>query len=120
MATKLNPLSRDLGNALLARHKQICHGFAGKPEDLISDAVISYKALLGVIGAPETLAKSIGGYLNKLAVWSREKNLPPINSLAVNGASGTPGAGYYIAPGCGDWDQEIRDCIACKNYPAII
>jgi hypothetical protein len=110
---KMNPLSYDLGNALLTRHGRICSKYTGGattvPEDLIDEAILSYKALLREVGAPESLAE-----------WCKVRNLPPINALAVNAKHKRPGTGYYTAPGCGDWDQEVRECIACKRYPASI
>ena len=121
----MNPLFYDLGDALLTRHSQICLKFTGKPEDVSEDlkgeAIISYKELLDVIGAPESLAVSIGRYLGELAEWCQERDLPPINALAVNGKFEKPGAGYYIASGCGEnWEREVRDCIAYKKYPPKI
>jgi hypothetical protein len=122
---RMNPLSYDLGNALLARHRQICVGFKGSysdvPEDLIAKAIIPYKLLLRDIGAPESLAPGIGSYLVELAEWCTAQNLPPINALAVNGQTLRPGTGYYLAPGCGEnWDREVRECIACQSYPSKI
>jgi hypothetical protein len=121
---KMNPLAREIGNALLVRHKQLCSDFTGNSkavnEDRIRDATISYTELLRVVGAPKTLARSIGEYLEEVAAWCRDRNLPPVNALAVNGQFGRPGSGYYTAPGCGDWDQEVRDCIACRRYPPSI
>jgi hypothetical protein len=120
----MNPLSYDLGDALLARHRLICSKFtvtaATVSERQIEEAIISYKALLGSIGAPESLAEGIGNYLLELAEWCKAKNLPPINALAVNGKFQRPGTGYYTAPGCGNWDQEVRDCIACRRYPVSL
>lgn len=122
---KMNPLSYDLGNALLARQRDICSNFTGSYSDvsdeLVEKAVISYKALLGVIGAPESLAESIGRYLVELAAWCECRGLPPINALAVSGETRRPGTGYYLAPGCGkNWDCEVRECIACRSYPREI
>ena len=124
MAKKaMNPLSKDLGNALLARHRDICSDFTGTaetvPPELIKKAILSYTELLRRIGAPESLAQGIGRYLEEVAAWcaSQPKPLPPINALAVNGDFDRPGPGYYTAPGCGDWDLEVRQCIACRSYP---
>jgi len=122
---KMNPLCYDLGNALLARQREICSTFEGSWEQVLEDlkqkAIIAYKPLLKVIGAPESLAEGIGQYLYPLAEWCQDRGLPPINSLAVNGTTRVPGVGYYSAPGCGEkWEQEVRECIACKDYPAEI
>ena len=123
---KMNPLSYDLGNALLARHREICTRFKGRQpkdvsESLVDEAVIPYKSLLVVIGAPTSLAEGIGWYLEELARWCESRGLPPINALAVNGQTRRPGAGYYSAPGCGEnWEREVRECIASRSYPQEI
>jgi hypothetical protein len=121
----MNPLSIDLGNGLLARHKRLCSTFKGSAKDvspdLIEEATIGYTRLLAQIGAPESLARCIGPYLEEVAAWCQTKNLPPINALAINESFGTPGAGYYTAPGShGDWESEVRETIACKGYPPSI
>lgn len=122
---KMNPLSIDLGDALLARHQQICGGFTGSadavPDELIRKATISYKALLITIGAPGSLAESIGTYLGEVAEWCDARSLPPINTLAINAALGMPGPGYFTAAGASDkWEDDVRNCIACKGYPPRI
>jgi hypothetical protein len=121
---KMNPLSYDLGNALLERHRRICSKFTGSAEDvsetIIEEAIIAYKQLLREIGAPESLTETIGRYLGPLAEWCQVRNLPPINALAVNSQLQRPGPGYYVAPGCGDWDREVKECIACKRYPDAV
>lgn len=120
----MNPLSYDLGRALLARHRAKCSRFVGAPADvpesLILDAIISYGDLLRSVRAPESLAQGIGNYLAELAEWCQAHGLPPINALAVNRDLQKPGAGYFLAPGCGDWDLEVRECIACRSYPERI
>jgi hypothetical protein len=122
---KMNPLSYDLGNALLGRHRDLCSKFTGNysdvPESLVEEATISYRSLLQNIRAPESLAEGIGRYLEELAEWCESRKLPPINALAVNGQTRRPGAGYFLAPGCGaNWNREVRECIACRSYPAEI
>ncbi len=66
------------------------------------------------------MTERVGHFPNELAAWCESRGLPPINSLAVNGQTGLPGVGYYIAAGCGDWEKEIAECIACKKYPATL
>lgn len=122
---KMNPLSIDLGNALLQRHKKFCGGFVGNAEDvseeLIRRTIIPYKALLVSIGAPETLAESIGTYLEEVAEWCDARGLPPVNALAINAQLGMPGAGYFMAPGASEkWDNDVRMCISCDRYPSKI
>jgi len=121
----MNPLSFDLGNALLARHRQLCGNFTGNSEtvseELIRKAVISYTALLRVVGAPESLARGIGTYLEEVAAWCDAKKLPPVNALAINAELGMPGPGFFTAPGAStNWENDVRKCIACKNYPLEI
>ena len=122
---KFNPLSYDLGDALLARHRQICAKFldddpSGVPQGLVEEAIIPYKKLLEVVRAPVSLAESIGTYLEEVAEWcdAQTPRLPPINALAVNGLTRRPGVGYYTAPGATEkWELDVRDCISCKRYP---
>jgi len=122
---KMNPLSIDLGNALLARHQSLCASYAGSPDDITDDLIrkvtTSYKSLLTTIGAPESLAESIGNYLGEVAEWCDAKGLPPVNALAINAQLGMPGTGYFMAAGASEkWDNDVRRCIACKRYPPQI
>jgi hypothetical protein len=122
---KMNPLSFDLGNALLVRHQRLCKGFTGSaetvPDELIRKATIAYKPLLLSIGAPGSLAEGIGTYLGEVAEWCDARGLPPINALAINGELGMPGTGYFLAAGAtANWEIDVRKCIACKNYPSRI
>ena len=78
LGKKMNPLSVDLGNYLLSRHSNVCGSFKGNasdvPEELIQKAVIPYKALLQAIGAPDSLAESIGTYLVEVAEWCHTRS----------------------------------------------
>ena len=118
----MSPLAYELGETLLARHKRICSSFPGEPEgvsqEMIRQSTLSYKELCEVVGIPGSMARSIGKYLAELAEWCQGRNLPPINALAVNSHLHVPGPGYFLAAGCGDWEKEVRNCIACKKYPA--
>ncbi len=120
----MNPLSLELGDALLQRHNQVCSNMP-KQESAVKDkhiqaAIISYKDLLASIGAPESLAPSIGKFLSEVARWCVDRRYPPVNALAVNGALRRPGVGYFLAPGGADWDAEVKKCIACDRYPLRI
>ena len=123
MPKKINPLSYDLGNALFKRHQEKCSGFTVTAElvteDQIKEATISYKALLIKVGAPESLAESIGAYLGEVAEWCDARNMPPVNALAINASLGMPGVGYFTAAGASEkWQNDVRKCIAFKGYPA--
>jgi hypothetical protein len=89
-------------------------------EEHIELSIISYKDLLASIGAPETLAHSIGKYLYEVASWCADGGHPPVNALAVNGKLSQPGVGYFFAPGGGNWEAEVRECIAHSKYPTRI
>lgn len=120
---KINPLSYDLGTALFKRHQEKCGRFTGAAaavtEDLIKEATISYKALLIKVGAPESLAESIGNYLGEVAEWCDERGMPPVNALAINASFGMPGPGYFTAAGATEkWESDVRKCIAFKGYPS--
>jgi hypothetical protein len=122
---KMNPLSFDLGNVLLKRHREICGSFSGTPEtvkdELIQKATISYKELLMKVGAPPTLAKSVGTYLGEVADWCDARCFPPVNALAINATLGMPGTGYFTAAGAsGKWGNDVRKCIVFRGYPPRI
>ncbi len=89
-------------------------------EEQIQSSIISYSSLLAQIGAPISLAHSVGKYLYEVADWCAGRGYPPINALAVNQAFGMPGTGYFLAPGGDDWESEIRSCIAYRGYPMSI
>jgi len=116
----MTPLAYELGNALLRRHRQLCVPLNVTPktvsEVMIQQCTIPYRALCETINAVE-MTETVGNYLNELAEWCESSGLPPINSLAVNSQTGYPGTGYFLAPGCGHWEEEVRECVACRNYP---
>ena len=124
MQRTMNPMSVDLGNALLKRHRAICISMPKEKEDVreedVKASILSYTDLLKSIGAPESLAHTIGRYLFEVAAWCEDRGHPPVNALAVNGALRMPGAGYFTAPGGGDWESEVRKCIAWGRYPSKI
>ncbi len=106
----MNTLSRDLANALLSRHRRhasIANDPPEVPQQEIDAAIISYGDLLASIGAPTSLAKSIGRYLFEIAVWSEEHGHPPLNALAVNGKLKMPGS--MILRGASRQRLEQRD-----------
>jgi hypothetical protein len=121
--TKLTPLARALGDALLKRHAGVCAPLkiskAAVTPIIRDECTIPYKALCESVGAVE-MTERVGDFLNELAEWCQTADLPPINSLAVNGQTGYPGTGYFLAPGCGDWEAEVAACIECKRYPATL
>jgi hypothetical protein len=122
MRKKINPLSYDLGNALFKHHQERCSGFTGTAElvteNQIKEATIPYKALLIKVGAPESLAESIGTYLGEVAEWCDSRGMPPVNALAINASLGMPGVGYFTAAGASEkWQSDVRKCIVFKGYP---
>ena len=119
----MTPLAHELGNALLKRHSELCARLEVTPDTvtelMVQESTIPYKTLCENIGAP-FVTESVGNYLNEVAEWCESCGLPPINALAVNGQTGVPGTGYFLAPGCGDWPKEVRESIACKKYPSAL
>lgn len=85
------------------------------PRDLIP-----YKKLCERAGVPDAY-RVVGGFLGELASWCAGHNLPPLNSLAINGAEQKPGPGYDHAEGCSEinWWKEVEACIAA-DYPSRI
>jgi hypothetical protein len=61
----------------------------------------------------------VGTFLEEIAEWCEAEEFPPLNSLAVNGTTGIPGAGYdgagnfYIV----DWPNDAEACIRFDGYP---
>ena len=120
---KLTPLAHALGDALLKRHAEVCAPLkiskAAVTPTIRDECTIPYKVLCESVNAVE-MTESVGDFLNELAEWCQANRLPPINSLAVNSQTGVPGVGYFLAPGCGEWEAEVAACIECQRYPAAL
>lgn len=82
--------------------------------------LIPYKKLCEQAGVPD-ITRVVGNFLGELALWCNEHGLPPLNSLAINGAELKPGPGYDRAVGCSEinWWKEVQACIAA-DYPSHI
>jgi hypothetical protein len=82
--------------------------------------LIPYKQLCEKAGVPD-LTRVVGDFLNELAIWCQQNGLPPLNSLAINGAELKPGPGYDKAAGCSEinWWNEVCDCVSSVYPPTI-
>ena len=115
-----------IANVLLKRHQEVCGGFKGVPPKNITDrnveeCVIFYGNLCERAGVP-FLTHGVGRFLGEIAEWCEEHGWPPLNSLAVNRATGMPGVGYDGAPGSDLllWPEQVRQCIVFSGYPEAI
>jgi hypothetical protein len=113
----MRPESIALANVLLKHHKRVCRGENGVfPSPKL--CVIPYGTLCDIAGVP-FLTRSVGQFLQEVAIWCVANNWPPLNSLAVNAATGIPGENYDTAPGCSlnNWPREVEECIQFDKYP---
>jgi hypothetical protein len=114
--------SRRLADVLLRRHRMICVALPRTtPSDVddgdVRDSVLSYGDLCDWAGLGRNYAHPSGNFLVEIAECCHENGWPPLNALAVNGRTRYPGDGYGGAPGCRDWDDDVRSVIACTSYP---
>jgi hypothetical protein len=122
----MDQISESLGQALLDHHKAHCLPLRLSANEVMEknawrDVTISYSGLCEKANLPASLAHGIGKYLLNVAIWCKERNLPPLHSLAVNAASRLPGFNYDNSPGTwGNWEEEVSSCIACQSYPSKI
>jgi len=113
-----------IANTLLKHHAAACEEFDGMapeeiPDSMVAESTISYGILCERAGVP-FLTHSAGIFLGEIAEWCDEKGWPPLNSLAVNRATGMPGGGFDGAAGCDLllWPEQVRQCIVFDGYPA--
>jgi hypothetical protein len=120
---KMTPFAQAIGDALLKRHKELCSVIETPPETLtkpiINSCTIKYLPLCEAAGEPR-IKQIVGEFLDELAEWCESEGFPPINALAVSAKTRRPSGGYNKAPGCRDWDKEVKECIVFKDYPRRI
>lgn len=109
-----------LGQALLDHHRAATARLPPQtPKRLIpARYTIQYGALCEKAGVPHVV-RMVGNFLGEVAEWCAERNYPPLNSLAVNSASGLPGDGYDGAGGFHivNWPSNVEQCIRFTGYP---
>ncbi|MCZ2153397.1 MAG: hypothetical protein LC114_05780 [Bryobacterales bacterium] len=115
-----------IAKVLLRHHSQHCGAYEGVIPKSITDTtvaqcVIFYGSLCERAGVP-FLTHGVGRFLGEIAEWCEENGWPPLNSLAVNRATGMPGVGYDGAPGSDllHWPEQVRKCIVFDGYPETI
>jgi hypothetical protein len=116
----MSPEAQKLAQALLDHHRKVCRTRSGEISTTDS-CLITYGALCECAGLLH-LKPAAGKYLREIAQWCHDNGWPPLNALAVNHDSRTPGHGYDGAPGCSlaHWKDEATACIKFAGYPAII
>lgn len=115
----MRPETELLAAQLLECHAKIKH--THKIFDTVTQHdLIPYKKLCEKAGIPDAY-RVVGSFLGELASWCKTHNLPPLNSLAINGTDLKPGPGYDGAEGCSEinWWNEVKACIEA-NYPQRI
>jgi hypothetical protein len=116
-------IAEALAKALLEHHREFCQPHSGTASTVtqqeIRACVISYGDLCKKADYP-CVAIGCGRHLVQVAEWCYQNNFPPLNSLAVNKRSKTPGRHYSRALGCDakKWHEQVSECIAFKGYPA--
>jgi hypothetical protein len=108
---------------LLAKELLFWHGHIRQSrtaETVTPYDLIPYKKLCERAGLPDAY-RIVGRWLVEIAEWCYIQNLPPLNSLAINGGEYKPGPGYDRADGCSEinWWKEVQACIAA-DYPTHI
>jgi hypothetical protein len=119
----MTPEARALGQALLNHHRASCREVKIPAEKMDNAVVhsqcISYENLCERAHNPCT-PRLAGKFLTEIAIWCcEEHDWPPIHALVVNRKSKIPGPGYETAPsgGFGQWEGQVRKCIAFRGYP---
>lgn len=111
-----------LGQALLDHHRMMSKTLPTETTKklILGRYTISYSKLCEQAGVPHVL-RMVGSFLGEIAEWSTLNGYPPLNSLAVNGATGLPGDGYEGAGGFHivNWPADVEQCIRFTRYPAV-
>jgi len=112
----MSPEARAIAQALISHRREI------GPKlnlDVSPDSfTITYGELCERVGLPD-LKLVVGKFLREVAEWCYGNGWPPLNALAVNHETRTPGRGYDRAPGCSlaGWRNELAACLAFSGYP---
>ena len=115
----MSPEAQKLAQALLD-HRKVC-GLQRQAGPSVDSCLITYGDLCERAGLPH-LKPAVGRYLREVAQWCRDNGWPPLNALAVNHDTKTPGRGYDRAPGCNreTWRDEVAAAINFSGYPDFI
>ena len=109
-----------LGQALLDHHRATTSVSPPRAvkRPVASKYTIAYIKLCEQAGVPR-IVRLVGSFLGEIAEWCASQGYPPLNSLAVNSATGLPGDGYDGAGGFRtvDWPANVEQCIRFSGYP---
>jgi hypothetical protein len=113
--------ARKLANILLEHHRYLRTDLTLTADTIAPKHMLPYGELCARAEL-EHLTRTVGYFLAQVAGWCWERQLPPLNSLAVNAVTKEPGGGYDEAVGCSlaNWWDEVRACVACEKYPRQI
>jgi hypothetical protein len=115
----LNPIERALYEELRNHHAEVRRTMMHEP---VINIGIYYGELIDRAAVPLN-PKNCGTQMGHIAEWCKEHILPPLNALAVNAESHTPGEGYDGAAGnyCHimRWPEEVEAVRQCREYPAL-
>jgi hypothetical protein len=116
----MKPESEAMLQALLDWHNYHCVELAQTQRE---ECIVPYGVMCENAGVPH-LTHACSPFLYEVAEWcvAFRPPLPPINALAVNAETRIPGNAYNEAPGChsANWEDEVREVIACRRYPRTV
>lgn len=116
----MRPIARLLLIALLRHHREATKRNPPRATGRLVESLytVAYSDLCVRAGVPH-VQRIVGQFLGEIAQWSRDNGFPPLNSLAVNAATGLPGEGYDGAGGflIADWPEEVAQVIRFAGYP---
>jgi hypothetical protein len=113
----MSPEAQKLAQALLDHHRKVCRS-QSRPNQAAESCLIAYGDLCNQAGLSQ-IKPNVGKFLREIAQWCYDRSWPPLNALAVNHETHTPGRGYDSAPGCSreHWEDEVTACINFAGYP---
>ena len=85
----MTPTAVRLANALLDHHSEFCVPHTLRPPT-IDRCVVTDGDLCRQAGTPG-LERGVGRFLQEVAEWCAARGYPPINALAVNAETRSPG-----------------------------
>jgi hypothetical protein len=116
----MSPEAQKLAEALLDHHRKVCQPLK-QTSPSVESCLIVYGDLCERAGL-SYLKPNVGKFLREVAQWCQDNDWPPLNALAVNHNTLSPGQGYDSAPGCSRerWHDDAMACINFTGYPDLL
>lgn len=117
----MRPESKLLGQALLDHRRRTVTQHPPGNKLNLSRHTVAYGELCNRAGVPH-LTKSVGSFLQEIALWCQSAGYPPLNALAVSAATGIPGEGYDGAGDCEivHWPAQAESAVRFTGYPGAM